>query len=306
MEEPPPPMFSTTTPPSRGFTLSAQGRPTASNAPPGRKGNYQLDGPRWVALSPCRASEGRQRHGVSDQIQEISAGKLHCVLRNRTPQETARLVPLPIGVTHLLFLFGVMFLLTKFRDIVTFVTAFTIGHSLTLLGATLLGIRANHYLIDAVIAVSVIYKGFDNLNGFRRAIGIKAPNALAMVLGFGLIHGFELATRLQQLHLPEQGLVTRILAFNVGVELGQVVALIGMVWVLSLVREDATDIGPFTRVANGGLLTAGALLLLFQLHGFIHTAYPEDLGFARDQHLHHHEDIERFNREIGDVLRPPR
>ena len=209
------------------------------------------------------------------------------------------------GYDHLLFLFGVMFFLTRFGDILKFVTAFTIGHSITLLGATLLGIKANHYLIDAVIAVSVIYKGFDNLDGFRKGIGVKPPNALAMVFGFGLIHGFGLATRVQELQLPTQGLVTRILAFNVGVELGQVVALIGMVWVLSLVREDATDIGPFTRVANGGLLTAGALLLLFQLHGFIHTAYPEDLGFARDQHLHHHEDIESFNRGMGEALKAP-
>jgi hypothetical protein len=209
------------------------------------------------------------------------------------------------GYDHLLFLFGVMFFLTKFRNIVTFVTAFTIGHSVTLLGATLLGIRANHYLIDAVIAVSVIYKGFDNLDGFRRAIGIKPPNALAMVLGFGLIHGFGLATRLQQLQLPEQGLVTRILAFNFGVELGQLAALVVMGWALGLAREDTKDLGPFTRIANGGLMTLGFLLLLFQLHGYLHTAYPDDYGFSRDQHTHHHEEAERFNREIGDVLRPP-
>jgi hypothetical protein len=71
------------------------------------------------------------------------------------------------------------------------------------------------------------------------------------------------------------------------------------------VREDASDIGPFTRVANGGLVIAGMLLLLFQLHGYIHTAYPDDLGFARDQHLHHHEDVERFNRGMGESIKPP-
>ena len=210
------------------------------------------------------------------------------------------------GYDHLLFLFGVMFFLTKLGDILKFVTAFTIGHSITLLGATLLGVKANHYLIDAVIALSVIYKGFDNLDGFRKAIGIRPPNALAMVLGFGLIHGFGLATRLQQLQLPEQGLVTRILAFNVGVELGQLAALVVMAWVLGLAREDSKDFGPFTRAANGALVSAGVLLLLFQLHGYFHTAYPDDYGFSRDQHMHHHEDAERFNREIGDVLRPPR
>jgi hydrogenase/urease accessory protein HupE len=210
------------------------------------------------------------------------------------------------GYDHLLFLFGVMFFLTTFRSIVTFVTAFTLGHSVTLLGATLLGIKANHYLIDAVIAVSVIYKGFDNLDGFRRVIGIKPPNALAIVLGFGLIHGFGLASRLQQLQLPEQGLVTRILAFNVGVELGQIAALVVMAWVLGLAREDTKDFGPFTRAANGSLMSAGVLLLLFQLHGYLHATYPDDYGFSRDQHMHHHEDVERFNRDVGDALRPPR
>jgi hypothetical protein len=199
-----------------------------------------------------------------------------------------------------------MFFLTGFGEILKFITAFTLGHSITLLGATLLGIKADHYLVDAVIAVSVIYKGFDNLDGFRRTIGVKPPNLLAMVFGFGLIHGFGLATRVQQLELPEQGLVTRILAFNVGVELGQVVALFGMVWILSLVREDVTDLGPVTRVANGGLVASGVLLLLVQLHGYLHNAYPDEFGFARDKHMHDHEDIERFSREAGETLKPPR
>ena len=97
------------------------------------------------------------------------------------------------GYDHLLFLFGVMFFLTSFKDIVTFITAFTVGHSITLISATLYGVQANYFLIDAVIAISVIYKGFDNLDGFRRWFGIEPPNLLAMVFGFGLIHGFGLA-----------------------------------------------------------------------------------------------------------------
>jgi hypothetical protein len=210
------------------------------------------------------------------------------------------------GYDHLLFLFGVMFFLTTFREIVKFVTAFTLGHSVTLLGATLLGIKANQYLVDAVIAAAVIYKGFDNLDGFRRAIGIKPPKPLAMVLGFGLIHGLGLATRLQQLQLPQKGLATRILAFNVGAEVGQVAALVGMAWVLGVARDVVKDFGPFTRIANGALVIAGALLLLFQLHGYRHTAYPDDFGFSRDQHMHHHEEVERFNREAGEALRPAR
>ena len=118
------------------------------------------------------------------------------------------------GYDHLLFLFGVMFFLTKFKDIVTFITAFTIGHSITLVAATLCGVQANYFLIDAVIAVSVIYKGFDNLDGFRKWFAVQSPNLLAMVFGFGLIHGFGLSTRLQHIGLPSDGLTSRpFLAF---------------------------------------------------------------------------------------------
>jgi hypothetical protein len=238
-------------------------------------------------------------HNISTEQQQVLAGG------GPLDYAWSGAVHMLTGYDHLLFLFGVMFFLTTFRAIVKFVTAFTLGHSVTLLGATLLGIKANHYLIDAVIAISVIYKGFDNLDGFRRVIGIKPPSPLAMVLGFGLIHGFGLATRLQQLQLPEEGLVTRILAFNVGVELGQVAALIVMAWVLGLVREDAKDLGPFARVANGALMAAGVLLLLFQLHGYLHTVYPDEFGFSKDDHLHHHEEMDRFNRQMRDNLMPP-
>jgi hydrogenase/urease accessory protein HupE len=129
------------------------------------------------------------------------------------------------GYDHLLFLFAVMFFLTKIRDVVKLVTAFTLGHSVTLLGATLLGITANYYLVDAVIALTVCYKGIDNLDGFRRWLGMEPPPITAMVLVFGLIHGFGLATRLQQLPLGTDGLIARIIAFNVGVEAGQLTVI---------------------------------------------------------------------------------
>jgi hypothetical protein len=209
------------------------------------------------------------------------------------------------GYDHLLFLFGVMFFLTRLRDIVRFITAFTLGHSVTLLGATLIGWQANAYLVDAVIAVSVIYKGFDNLDGFKRAIGMRAPNLLFMVLAFGLVHGLGLATRVQGLPLPETGLVTRLLSFNVGVELGQIVGLFGMAWFLAVVREDVKDLGPFTRLANGGLMFAGTLLLLFQLHGYVHTSSPDTFGFSRGEHLHHHDELDRFGQGVRELLNPP-
>jgi hypothetical protein len=143
----------------------------------------------------------------------------------------------------------VMFFLTKLGDILKFVTAFTIGHSITL-DATLLGIKANHYLVDAVIATSVIYKGFDNLDGFRKDIGVRPPNALAMVFGFGLIHGFGLRRGCRNCSFRHRVSSPGSSRSTSGVELGQVAALLGMVWALSLVREDASDIGPFTRVAK--------------------------------------------------------
>jgi HupE / UreJ protein len=237
---------------------------------------------------------------------EVSEGQRR-VLETGSHLEYAQVGALHMltGYDHLLFLFGVMFFLTGLRDIVTFITAFTLGHTITLLGATLIGWRANAYLVDAVIAVSVIYKGFDNLDGFKRAIGIRAPNLLAMVAAFGLVHGLGLSTRVQNLPLPDTGLVTRLLAFNVGVELGQIVALIGMAWVLALVREDVKDLGPFTRIANGGLMIAGSLLLLFQLHGYLHTTSPDAFGFARGEHLHHHDDLDRFGQSVRDLLSPP-
>lgn len=124
------------------------------------------------------------------------------------------------GVDHLLFLFGVMFFLRRFGDVLKYVTAFTAGHSITLLFATLSGITANYYLIDAVIALTVCYKGFENNDGFQRHLGVRPPHLVAMVFLFGLVHGFGLSTRLQQLPLGDTGLVARILSFNAGVELG--------------------------------------------------------------------------------------
>jgi len=129
------------------------------------------------------------------------------------------------GYDHILFLIGVIFFLTRFSDIVKFVTAFTIGHSITLIFATLFKITANYYLIDAIIAFSVIYKGFENLDGFKKWFSINPLNLVLMVFIFGLIHGFGLSTRLQQINLGDNNLIYSILSFNVGVELGQIAAL---------------------------------------------------------------------------------
>lgn len=194
------------------------------------------------------------------------------------------------GYDHLLFLFGVIFFLTKFKDIVKFITAFTIGHSITLIFATLYHIQANYFLVDAVIALTVMYKGFDNLDGFKKYLNVKSPNLLWMVFAFGLIHGFGLSTRLQMLPLAEDGLVLRILAFNVGVEFGQIAALSIMLFLLAGWRK-TESFKPFSKVANAGLIFAGFMLLLMQLHGYEHTKHPDDFPINQDDHYHIHKDM---------------
>lgn len=226
-------------------------------------------------------------HGISDADKQamLDGGYLNYVWLGATHMLT--------GYDHLLFLFGVMFFLATPKDIVKFVTAFTIAHSITLIAATFAGISANYFLIDAVIALSVCYKGFDNLDGFKSYLGTRAPSLIGMVFLFGLIHGFGLSTRLQQLPLGDKGpeMLGRIVSFNVGVELGQIIALFGMMVVLSAWRG-RPSFQRFSRVANHGLILVGFLLLLMQLHGYLHTQDPGEFGFDADGHGHAHERLD--------------
>ena len=170
------------------------------------------------------------------------------------------------GYDHLLFLVGVIFFLYKLKDVVTYVSLFTIGHSITLLGGVLGGFHANSYLIDAVIGFSVVYKAFDNMDGFKRFLGFQ-PNTRIAVLIFGLFHGFGLATKLQEFTLAQNGLIANIVSFNVGVEIGQVLALTAVLIVLSFWR---TRPG-FLRHAfmtNTLLMTGGFMLVGYQLTGY--------------------------------------
>ncbi len=193
------------------------------------------------------------------------------------------------GYDHLLFVFGILFFLTTFMDVIKYITAFTIGHSITLISATLMGITANYYLVDAVIALSVCYIGFENTGGFRKYFE-KSPNLLLAVFVFGFIHGFGLSTRLQQLPLGEDGLIWRILSFNVGIELGQVGALCVMVALLFKFRRTPSFL-QISTLSNKGLIAAGALLFLIQMHGYLHTVNPDEFGFPEDNHFHAHEAI---------------
>lgn len=171
------------------------------------------------------------------------------------------------GYDHLLFLVGVIFFLYKTKDVLLYVTLFTLGHSITLLYGVLNDIQVNAYLIDAIIALSVVYKGFDNLGGFKRILGFQ-PNMKAAVVIFGLFHGFGLATKIQEFNLPQQGLVPNILAFNVGVEIGQFMAL-GIVLILMSFWRRYDSYIKLSTVANTLLMSGGLILTGFQLTGFI-------------------------------------
>jgi len=223
-------------------------------------------------------------HGMSeaDKLSILNAGFIEFIKLGSTHMLS--------GYDHLLFLFGVIFFLTRFMDIVKFITAFTIGHSITLIFATIFTIQANYYLIDAIIALTVIYKGFENLDGFKKYFNYQPPNLIWMVFGFGLIHGFGLSTRLQQLPLGEDGLVTKIIAFNIGVEFGQIVALAVMLLLLSSWRH-TSSFNHFTKASNVGLLLVGGLLFLMQLHSYQHSVYPDDFPLNKDDHHHTHQDM---------------
>ena len=165
------------------------------------------------------------------------------------------------GHDHLLFLTGVIFFLYKLKDILLYVSLFTLGHSITLLAGALGGIHVNPYLIDAVIGLSVVYKGIENMGGFRR-------NIRAAVFIFGLFHGFGLATKLQQFTLSTSGLVTNILSFNIGVEIGQVLALTAVLIALTYWRRHDAYLR-HAYLANAALVTAGFVLTGYQLAGYV-------------------------------------
>ncbi len=173
------------------------------------------------------------------------------------------------GYDHLLFLVGVIFFLFRGRDILLYVSLFTLGHSLTLLFGVLSHININPYIIDAIIGLSVVYKGFDNLGGFQRVFHYQ-PNTKIAVIVFGLFHGFGLATKIQEFQLPSNGLVSNIISFNIGVELGQFIALAIVLIILSFWRRHKSYLH-FATLTNTALMSAGFMLIGLQLTGYFIT-----------------------------------
>lgn len=173
------------------------------------------------------------------------------------------------GYDHLLFLVGVVFFLHRIQDILLYVSLFTVGHSLTLLGGALGGVQASAYVVDAIIGLSIVYKAFENMGGFK-ALGLQ-PNTRLAVFVFGLVHGFGLATKLQEYSLSRNGLVTNIVSFNGGVEIGQFLALTAVLLALGYWRT-RPGYRRHAYATNGALMTAGFVLAGYQMSGYFMAA----------------------------------
>lgn len=169
------------------------------------------------------------------------------------------------GYDHLLFLFGVIFFLYKLKDIGLYVTLFAIGHSTTMLFGVLTGISANAYVIDAIIGLSVVYKALDNLGAYRRWFGVQ-PNTKVATLVFGLFHGFGLATKIQEFEMSKDGLLPNLIAFNIGVEIGQLLALSAILILMGFWRR-TQNFARYAFAANVLLMMAGFMLVGYQLTG---------------------------------------
>jgi hypothetical protein len=170
------------------------------------------------------------------------------------------------GYDHLLFLLGVIFFLYRLKDVGIYVTLFAVGHSTTLLLGVLTEISVSAYLIDAIIGLSVVYKSLDNLGAFKRWFGVQPDTRLATLV-FGLFHGFGLATKILEYQISPDGMIPNLIAFNVGVEIGQLLALSAILIAMGYWRRT----GSFARHAYTGnvvVMAAGFVLMGYQLAGY--------------------------------------
>ena len=171
------------------------------------------------------------------------------------------------GYDHILFIFGVIFFLYRMKDIAIYVSLFALGHSLTMITGVMFNFGINSYIIDAIIAFSIVYKALDNLGAFQQWFGVQ-PNTRVVVLIFGLLHGFGLASRVIEYEIAEDGLLPNLLAFNVGVEIGQILALAGILVAMGWWRR-ADSFYRHAYTANIVLMTAGFVLLGKQITGYV-------------------------------------
>ena len=205
-----------------------------------------------------------QAHGVADgdkgYIQEISG--LHLL-----PFTYLGAKHMVTGYDHLLFLAGVIFFLYRLKDIAIYVSLFAVGHSLTMLYGVYAGVNVNAYAIDAIIGLSVVYKALDNLGAFQRWFGVQ-PNTKVATWLFGLVHGFGLAAKIQEYEIARDGLLPNLLAFNVGVEIGQLLAL-GMILIAMGYWRRTAAFFKYAYTANVAMMCAGFVLIGYQLTGFV-------------------------------------
>lgn len=201
-------------------------------------------------------------HGVADgdkgYIQEISGTHL-------LPFVYLGAKHMVTGYDHLLFLAGVIFFLYRLKDIALYVSLFAIGHSVTMVYGVYAGVNVNAYFIDAIIGLSVVYKALDNLGAYQRWFGIQ-PNTKIATIVFGLFHGFGLAAKIQEYEIAREGLLPNLLAFNVGVELGQLIALGTILIAMGYWRRTSAFL-KYAYTANVAMICAGFLLIGYQLTG---------------------------------------
>jgi hypothetical protein len=170
------------------------------------------------------------------------------------------------GYDHILFLLGVIFFLYRLSHIAVYVSLFAIGHSVTMILGVYFNVGINSYLIDTIIGVSVVYKALDNLGAFQRWLGFQ-PDTKVATLVFGLFHGFGLATKILEYAISPDGLVPNLLAFNVGVEIGQLLALAVILIAMSYWRRTSGFLR-YAYTANVSLMSAGFVLVGMQLTGY--------------------------------------
>ncbi len=207
-------------------------------------------------------SAAAHAHGVADgdkgYIQEISGTHL-------LPFTYLGAKHMVTGYDHLLFLAGVIFFLYKLKDIGLYVSLFAIGHSVTMLYGVYAGVNVNAYLIDAIIGLSVVYKALDNLGAYQRWFGVQ-PNTKVATLVFGLFHGFGLAAKIQEFEIARDGLLPNLLAFSIGVEIGQLLALGAILIAMGYWRRTAAFL-KHAYTANVAMMCAGFMLIGYQLTG---------------------------------------
>lgn len=170
------------------------------------------------------------------------------------------------GYDHILFLFGVIFFLFRLKDIALYVSLFALGHSTTMLLGVYFNFGINSYVIDAIIGLSVVYKSLDNMGAFQRWLGFQ-PNTRIATLVFGLFHGFGLSTKILEYQIDPGGLLPNLLAFNAGVEIGQLLALGAILIVMGFWRQ-TSSFWRHAYTANVVTMTAGFVLVGYQLFGF--------------------------------------